>query len=746
MSLSSSPFKYVALLAAALVPVALTGCANMVTTDTTSSTPAAKVSGNVHGGQQPISGATINLYAAGTTGYGSTPTLFATTTSSNDGGASFAFTQLASSPTFPTGIHDTTSNVYSCPTTGNPQMYLVAKGGSTGGPLTPVNSAAALIIALGPCSGAGSLYVTMDESTTIATLAALQQFFNPALEGFGYNNTAQSVLGFSNALGTISTLVNTAGGGVGANQTFTPASSLAGVTVTAIPEFAKINTMANILAACINTTSNTSTGCTTLFTNAVPPASSAVTSQPGTTINPTTYLTAVDTLQAAYYMLVNPTDGGTAALGNLFTLGGTGIVPFQPALTAAPTDWNIGVTYASTSSPTTNVPVLGFAEYLAVDANGNIWVANHETASATSNPPLAASLVELSPTGGVIQQVLTGGQLYGPGEIAIDPAGNVWVPNFGTTTPTSPFGYQKTVVEFPASGSPATGKVFNVAGGPFGVASDGVGNIFVGEATKAITNTGGGNGTPGADVEEIPAGSAAGTTPTVISSVIPGYAADLFSAIEVDSKYRVYLTSDVSSLFALIPTASGSGSATTYAYNSALVGTVSSTGLASLAIDNADHAWATNFVNMTTSQGPLYEFSITGAAGSQVLAANPSSGVTGGGLDFISLSAVDGAGNIWVSDNTTTIEVSEFSNAGVPLSPTTGFVHTTDDPVGIAIDPSGNVWLGGAASSTHAAAAGKVAAGGYITELVGAAVPVVTPIAAGLPAIAGGTSLLGTKP
>jgi hypothetical protein len=136
MSFSFPPLKRVALLAAVLAPVALTGCANMVTTapSTNSFSPAATIAGNVHGGQQSISGATVSLYAAGTTGYGSAPTLFATTTTSNDGNGSFAFTQLAVDPVnFPTGIHNASTPIYSCPATGNPQMYLVAKGGSSGG-------------------------------------------------------------------------------------------------------------------------------------------------------------------------------------------------------------------------------------------------------------------------------------------------------------------------------------------------------------------------------------------------------------------------------------------------------------------------------------------------------------------------------------------------------------------------------------------------------------------------------------
>ena len=58
-----------------------------------------------------------------------------------------------------------------------------------------------------------------------------------------------------------------------------------------------------------------------------------------------------------------------------------------------------------------------------------------------------------------------------------------------------------------------------------------------------------------------------------------------------------------------------------------------------------------------------------------------------------------------------------------------------DDPYGIAIDGSGNVWITCYGGST-------------VTELIGAAAPVITPISAGLPTVptVNGTSNLGTRP
>ena len=55
----------------------LSGCAGVPTTSTiaTSSVQGTAVQGKVHGGRQPISGASVYLYAAGTGGYGTASVL-----------------------------------------------------------------------------------------------------------------------------------------------------------------------------------------------------------------------------------------------------------------------------------------------------------------------------------------------------------------------------------------------------------------------------------------------------------------------------------------------------------------------------------------------------------------------------------------------------------------------------------------------------------------------------------------------
>jgi hypothetical protein len=120
---------------------------------------------------------------------------------------------------------------------------------------------------------------------------------------------------------------------------------------------------------------------------------------------------------------------------------------------------------------------------------------------------------------------------------------------------------------------------------------------------------------------------------------------------------------------------------------------------------------------------------------------SPSLGYTGGGSNGDTTAvAIDGAGNAWALNvNNTFIE---YSNSGTALSPTTGYKSSFGSLISgfvyndLAIDGSGNVW--GASNGNFA----------VIIEFVGAAVPVITPIAAGLPSTptADGSSNLGTRP
>ena len=131
----------------------------------------------------------------------------------------------------------------------------------------------------------------------------------------------------------------------------------------------------------------------------------------------------------------------------------------------------------------------------------------------------------------------------------------------------------------------------------------------------------------------------------------------------------------------------------------------------SVAIDASGNVWATN----RGGPGSLSEFTSTGTP------ITGTGGYSGGGLDNPYGIAIDGAGNVWAANNGGDSDsISEISSGGTAISGASGYVNQLMfSPYGIAVDGSGNVWV---TSDDNV---------GPLTEFVGAATPVVTPIAAG---------------
>jgi hypothetical protein len=104
-----------------------------------------------------------------------------------------------------------------------------------------------------------------------------------------------------------------------------------------------------------------------------------------------------------------------------------------------------------------------------------------------------------------------------------------------------------------------------------------------------------------------------------------------------------------------------------------------------VAIDASGNAWIAN-----SGANSISEFSSAGVA------ISPSTGYMGGGLNVSGCIALDAFGNAWVANdgNNNGNSISEFSSTGVAISPSTGYTGGgDDDSYSIAIDPSGNVWV-----------------------------------------------------
>ncbi len=255
-----------------------------------STTGAARLRGTVQGGQQPIVGSKVYLYAAGTSGYGSAgrSLLPAPGYVVTNGAGGFSV-----------------SGGLACG--GGDLVYALASGGDAGG---GSNHSIALLAALGPCSGlSGSSFVTLNEATTVAAVLSLAPYIGAAS---AIGAPAGDVSGMTNGFANAATLANLSTGTI---YSTTPAGG------GAVPA-AELNSLANSLAACVN--SNGAFGaCGALFASA---------SYAG--------ITPTDTVAATRSIVQHPLNGAAA----IFALAAAD-APFQPGLAAAPASWAAAVSY-----------------------------------------------------------------------------------------------------------------------------------------------------------------------------------------------------------------------------------------------------------------------------------------------------------------------------------------------------------------------------------------------------------------
>ena len=383
---------------AATASFALTGCG--MGTLATSTTGAIAISGTVHGGQQPISGANIYLYTAGTTGNGSA-----------------ARSMLMSGvQTGPTGGFNISSD-YTCANSTD-QVYLVASQGNPGLGGTVNNPALILMDALGNCSDllVPGYHISIDEATTAAAAWALAPFMT------SYTNvgaSATNATGLANAFADAHLLADPQSGDVpalGASQTI---------------ESGKLLALADALAPCVN--SDGTTGCTSLFAAATPAGGTAPT----------------NTLNAALNIVKHPGQNVTAVFKCI-----NASAPFPTTLTSAPNDWTMSLTVAGGG--------LYSPEAIAIDAKGNLWTVGQNNPNGTDpNGLLAAFSPQGIPYTTTGYGVGTLSDSFG---LAIDNSGYVWVTNWenpghnGTSGSLSRFtsiasGTPGTIVNDPATSS-----------------------------------------------------------------------------------------------------------------------------------------------------------------------------------------------------------------------------------------------------------------------------------------------------
>jgi hypothetical protein len=270
-----------------LASLLITGCgANFVSTIAPNTTNHPAIYGTLHGGQQPVVGASIQLYAAGAPtsgggyGQGAIPLILGTLPITDQNG-NFVITGDYVPPVTPAFF------------------YIVATSGSPGFG-TPINPDINLMTTIGGCTPtiglSPSTSVEINEVTTAATSLALQPYFaQPALTNNLFPSIgapSTDILGLENAFQAVNNLVDTSTGIVIDPAKNTYASADNGLL---------LNTYGDILASCVNSNPLLDTSCFHLFADATPT---------GSGVYP-----ATDTGQASSYMAANPTNNVPALFG-----------------------------------------------------------------------------------------------------------------------------------------------------------------------------------------------------------------------------------------------------------------------------------------------------------------------------------------------------------------------------------------------------------------------------------------------
>jgi len=474
-----------AMLVASTSVLLLSGCSASFNPGNATAGPAelGELHGNVHGGQAPVQNSIVSIYEIG-----ADPTTAA-------GYAAALGTPLGVSTATDANGSWSIPSPASC-ANADDEIYVVAVGGYQALQPTSNNNTALVMTSIGgPCGARYTHSFNIDEVTTVATEYALSGF---STDYQHVGTSATNTVGLTNAFATVTNLVNLS---TGKALTVTPAYANPGpnsppdVFSSIVPSDA-INSLANILASCVNAANGASdTACTSLFSytggsNSTPVGAFGVQGP-----------VASNTADAALYIAHNP---GLPAQGlisnnnvaNLFNLPQPQ-APFGPALTAAPNDWTLTLNFVGGGLGGVNGSSVDQAIRMAIDQQGDVWVLGPRFHALTELSNLGAPLSPsttitapfVSPFPPLAVGGFNGGGLTTPKALTIDTTGNVWVAdstnclaefsNSGTPNPSSPF-----------TGACGTGLVSTVNG----IQADSSnniwisGNAFISSATSAGAN------------------------------------------------------------------------------------------------------------------------------------------------------------------------------------------------------------------------------------------------------------------
>lgn len=719
-------------------------------------TVAARMKGNLHGGPNPISGATITVYATGdstgtSTGYGVGTALQSTTTDVN-GNFSFA-------------------GGYTCPA--GQFAYVTAAGGNTGGNTPNPNSL--LMAAIGPCeSTSSSTFILMNELTTVAAGYALSNFMtitgdakNGYVVGVGAPATNNAKAGcVNNSYYGSANCPMTASAGLkhafqNAEMLVDYASGVPAQTTAngALVPTALINTLGNILQACVNSggggTDATGATTTTIGANGTghdgTPCGKlfAFTSYTNDGTSATMLHAAGNTLQAVQNLAKRPTgsasnfnstcdsnsgSGTTSSVTCLFNLG-TPVGLYQTSMTAAPPDWMMGIAYpkgsfggAGTSTNCNGTAIMStsllYPIMLATDADDNIVVLNSD-----SSKNYCYNVITLSNSGtpigsSAIENFSTGTASLGLSWISTDAFGHAIVPA----------GNSNVVNIYAAGANDST--ILPAASFTIGTSSLWYSAV---ENNGDIYMTGGDSGTYSSSFQMLAAGMQSHNAPTYTASQVTGTAiASRLFQISADPHGTLWFTNSSSSTVA--PYSYVPGASAWYKQNT---GGCSSNGSGSSADSNG------NFYMVLQDPTPSCSSTVINPTDIKKYTYNPTTPPTSGGLSQTQVAqltpatksqssvAIDGNNTLWWAYGTGTTSTTPITTAFLrgydtannypypqlfgckfqsgqtqcgAVSSNSNTPYLAYGTQGVAIDSAGSMWLANSSS-------------GNLAEIIGMAAP-----------------------
>ena len=682
---------------------ALTGCG--VGSTAREAEPAATtaalgtIQGSDFGGHAPIVGAKVFVLEATLNGYGAkaksllsasySNALFPTAQDSGMGVTSGLYYVLTDA----TGSFNISGD-YSCDA-GQPVYLYLAGGAPSTVAGTPSNAAIVNMAMLGVCSSSlnfSSLnFVYVNEVSSVAAAYAMAGFAKDSLH---MGSSATNLVGLQNAALNAATLYNIQGNGpysavpVGeghiANVT-NPSNSNGSV-----PQ-ATIDSLANIVAGCVDT-SNTTVGTTTAALAAESPGCSGLfqaTTSNGLAATPSTASSTATNL---------PIDTGTAMINlahypagintypnagvmdstnptTLYNLGKTN-TPFIPNLSKAPTDWTVALTYKNVATPSA----------IAIDGSGDAYVGTYSTAGG--------NITELGPQGSVTATSST--TVPSLAGLGVSTGSVVWA---ASSSNNQLYRFSSSLGTSSTYTSPQTTK-------PSALAIDSAGNVYV------VNNA-------GAYPFYISEFNSAGT----VTNYAYNYQYAVANSVALTANGGLWVVASLDTNTSLFPNTGGYMGGATLPTSGGSLGSNDA-----VAVDYQGNAWITG-----KSTGNQSLARINGGFVQTPFGVNSNNNGAIGGINNPVGVAVDGNiannsayFNVWVanSGNNTISEVNSASQTSA-LSPSVGYQAGTglvNGPSAIAVDNAGNVWVTNQGNST-------------VLEIIGSATPAAT-LAAGMPGVA----------